>query len=323
MSNQLSHLERLVDQSVTEINSRIDNNCSDISAISKRITTENSQLRSYINERVNSITTEFPATLARMGSDVDTKISRTTDKIKSYIDSKVASLPRPVDIENICDNAIKKCVNQGIFVEKKDVISINDRLASLQLNPLNGKILDELKSDISSLKEKNRDLERELSEFKKLQTTPISAVSEAEKNAWNNFRIKAERICDEMPEIKCELAESRKVVQALDIKSRRPNVIIEQLQEAQNENTVDTVYDILDLALSDENRREVQILRPFRLGVKSNNGPPRKILAEVSTTRGREIILDNARLITRLGNDGKTYYINEDLPDPVKRKKSD
>lgn len=132
MSNRLEHLEGLVDQKAAEANSRIDDNCTDIKHLSDRLSTETSQLRSNINERVNNITSDFPATLYKMGNDADTKLSRNTDKIKSYVNSKVSHLPRSTDIEKICDNKIKQCVNQSIFVERTEFRELNERFASLQ-----------------------------------------------------------------------------------------------------------------------------------------------------------------------------------------------
>lgn len=96
-----------MDQMVANTNSRIIDNCADIKNISERLLAETSQLKSYINDKVNIISSDFPTTLAKMGNDVDTKLSRISDKIKSYIDSKVSLLPRLSEIEKLCDNAIQ------------------------------------------------------------------------------------------------------------------------------------------------------------------------------------------------------------------------
>lgn len=100
---------------------------------------------------------------------------------------------------------------------------------------------------------------------------PFTAATEADKRAWHCFKAKAEIICDKLPDIKSDLAEHKKTLQSQDVKRKHLNVIIEQLHESPNESTTDMLNDILDLALSDDNRLEAQILKAFRLGVKTNN----------------------------------------------------
>lgn len=65
------------------------------------------------------------------------------------------------------------------------------------------------------------------------------------------------------------------------------------------------------------------MLKAFRLCTKTPCGPPRKVFVELSTPKGFDLILENARNISRIGNEDKLYYLNVDLPDDIKRRKND
>lgn len=123
------------------------------------------------------------------------------------------------------------------------------------------------------------------------------------------------------------------VCQALNIMSgkileRKPPlmycVVVDQLSEIENENIINRLVTILDTTLSKEDRDLVVISNAFRIGkLKSGQKNPRKVMIQFDSPVGKEIVIKNARQITRSGNDGRNYYLNEDLPEIEKRKKND
>lgn len=50
---------------------------------------------------------------------------------------------------------------------------------------------------------------------------------------------------------------------------------------------------------------------------------PRKILIELADSDDRNLMLNFSRVITKVGNNGLNYYINEDCSEETKRRKAD
>lgn len=316
--------ELFVDKSIVELNDRIDTNQEKIDDVDEKFTRQLSEVHSYVDKRIEGVTANFPDTLARMGRDFDLSTKTNNAKLKSYVDDRLNTLPKLGDIKQQCDDTIKQCVQNGIFVEHTEMREITQRLAHLETsnNPAVGnREIAELRRDFAELKQKNADLEEALARQKAM--APTDTLSENDKKYWDSIRSKTETIIDDLPDIKSDLAGCKKTIQSLDIKSRRLNVIIDQLSEDDEEDTPAMVNKILDHAIPPNDRTLIEIVRAFRMGPKTVGSPPRKILIELSTPKGRDVFMDNARNIARVGNDGRQYYINEDLPDAVKRRKSD
>lgn len=77
-------------------------------------------------------------------------------------------------------------------------------------------------------------------------------------------------------------------------------------------------------SLSEDDRKKITVKRAYRLGSKRLNAKySRKILIELADSTDRDFILSQSKIITKVGNEGRPYYINEDVSDEVKRRKAD
>lgn len=323
----LRYLEGFVDKTITSFSHRLDSQERQLSDLTDRFPALSSKMHDYIDKRVESITGAFPDTLAKLGKEVDEKFLLNIEKTKSIIDQRVENLPGLEGMKEVCDNAIKQCVNERLIPKYSDFESLSRKLTDLNLSNDNGnnEAIRKLQSDVNNLKLKNAALEAELAKCNTNKTAPdpSSHINDQNKQLWESFKSKTEATLAAIPGMKVDLEEYGKKVQSLDTKSRRLNIIIDQLEESNNEDTLALINGILDHALSIADRPQVDIVRAFRLGQKTLDGPPRKILIELSSPKGREIIMANARNITRAGNNGRNYFINEDLPDAVRRHKND
>lgn len=323
MSTHMAHHEKFVEKTIKSMTARFETNEAKISALSQKVVRNHSDIHEQVDQRIQSITAEFPEMFSKMEKDVDCKIDVKTNKIQHDLQSRISKLPTLNEVKDFCDSSIRQCANDGKLANRADIIEINRKLEALStgITPQNDHKLKALELEISNLKIKNKDLEASLNFLH--TNPPTGALSEADKKNWENFKSKTEAVLDDLPSLRGDVAESLKTVKSLDVRSRRQNIIIDQLTEPDNEDTQASLNKILDHALSPNDRTQVEILKAFRLGVKSVNGPPRKIFVELSTPKGRDVFLENARTISRIGNEGKTYYVNEDLPDDIKRRKSD
>lgn len=80
---------------------------------------------------------------------------------------------------------------------------------------------------------------------------------------------------------------------------------------------------MVDLVFKDSDKECCKIVRAYLLGRISNNGKPRKIRVEFRDIESKDLFMAYSNGLTRVGNDGKIFYINDDLPESVKRRKTD
>lgn len=319
MNTRMRHLEKFVEKTIKSNNAQFEKNESMISEISTRVDRAFSEI-SGVDRKLQSVTAEFPEMLSKMESDMDMKIAQNINQTKHEFNTRLTKFPTLNDVKNMCDSSVAQCINEGKLVTRAELNEVNIKMGALNLgaSPELDNRIKHLESEIHTLKEMNKKFNT------KLQANPPTCpVSDADKHAWENFRRKTEAALDDLPILKGDVAESLKTVSSLDVRSRRLNLIIDQLMESDNEDTFITINKILDHALSPDDRRQVEILKAFRLGAKMTRGPPRKVFVEFSTPKARDIVLENTKTISRIGNEGRIYYLNEDLPDSVKRRKSD
>lgn len=332
LSERLELFEIFVDTTVTELTARMDQY--DITI--NELKTRNSEMRDYIDDRVNSVTAELPDTLARMGKDVDERFESTMAKIESMVNQKLDAHPKFNDVNCLCDEAIKRSIADEKLVNRADLLKLQQQVENIKLTNETGieaGVINEMKSNIERVLERNKEIEKEMIDQKKMflskiedlkkSGAPVDGITDADRKSWEEFRTKTEKEIKRIAPIEAEVAENKLSYQNLDLKSRKSNVIIEQLIESEYENTLEMITSIFDHALPEHVRSKVDVIRAFRLGPKSIDNNRRKILVELSDSRGKELVLEYARQITSAGNDGNAYYINEDLPPSIKRRKND
>lgn len=112
-----------------------------------------------------------------------------------------------------------------------------------------------------------------------------------------------------------------KQIDNIDIKSRKHNFIIEGLPESGEKDLCYEVCVLLNSFIPDFNHEEIDNV--YRLGKQTNTTYPRRVFVSVFSTAARERILSYAGLITKSNELGTCIFINEDVPDEIKRRKSD
>lgn len=112
-----------------------------------------------------------------------------------------------------------------------------------------------------------------------------------------------------------------KQIDLIDLKSRKHNFIIEGLSESADENIYYEVCVLLNSFIPDFNHEEIDNV--YRLGKQTNSNHPRRVFVSVFSTAARERILSYAGLIAKSNEPGSRIFINEDVLDDLKRRKSD
>lgn len=117
-----------------------------------------------------------------------------------------------------------------------------------------------------------------------------------------------------------DIQAKNRLLDNLDLKSRGRNLLVDGLPELYNEDTINHVTGFLSKFVPHFERHMID--NAFRIG-KSQNRSPRRIMLRVSSSPVRDAILNCADMITQAGSPGVRVFINEDLPESIKRRRSD
>lgn len=118
-----------------------------------------------------------------------------------------------------------------------------------------------------------------------------------------------------------DLRSKNKHLESLELKSRELNLIIDGMFEIPNENTFNYVCSLLFKFIPHFDSSMIE--HAYRLGNYHPKKPSRRILITTKSCSAREWILDHANSIADAGLPGARIFINEDIPETIKRRRSD
>lgn len=294
------------------------------------------EIYSYVDDKITVLKEAIPDTLAEVNKDLEDRLGKQESRLeklrldtenlptKEYLTQKFekvfnekilnlesTSMGRISNLEKRTEEVVKMNKAESEFT-RKEILELKEKCAKLEA---------QLSDQAMSLNEKLGSNEKLLEKLKKNPFVEVSGSDCISRGEWLKQKARADDFENRLVGIEGDLMNCKKTTSTLSIQMRKDNVIIDQFSEIDGENVKDRLNLILDLTLSQADRKEVFITKAFRLGNKRSEGPPRKILVELKS--GRETVLDKARIITKSGNDGKPYYINDDVPEAVKRRRND
>lgn len=157
----------------------------------------------------------------------------------------------------------------------------------------------------------------------KQESTPFQCSS-LEATVWSSFKQRTERFLEKAPQIEYLVQQNTKGRMNQDLFNRRLNVLIDHLTESEGaEDTYEKIMKMIDFVFNEADKCRCKLARAYRLGRKSSLGKPRKIRIEFVDVESRDLFMSYSRELTRVGNDGRIFYINEDIPEALKRKRTD
>lgn len=304
LASRVSYVESSNERSISDLSERL-------------IETENACIQNkgginevyrYVDESVSTLKDAIPETVAEVSREVDSRLEAHEAEIKKA-QLAISLLPTHESIaekfEKVLSSKIAK-LEETSFSRLSNIENRVDKLESKV--PVTKEDLNEVMLRISKLE---TDMRTELERIKSGRNSPkfsnVGEIDELFQDArkvngnsrpdWSKQNAKLDAIESRIEGLEHELTSYKKTTDSLSIQIRKENVIIDQLQEVENENLLARRNTILDVTLTPPDRKEVQIKRVFRLGVKRTEGPPRKILLELKS--GREILFEKARLITK------------------------
>lgn len=290
----------------------------ELDKVSKRI----KSLESSLNERVNTaVTSKVGNVPLATKSDLDalSSISKFhTEKLGEAADSllKLDSHGKKIEERQAKDDGRVKSCEDKIKDLERSIIELHQKNASLK------------ETHEEKLKEIDTMLRDNLSFKSPDETTQVTSHFQCPsfQRKFDEYCKKTDKCCARIDKINYKVDCSIRYSQTLDARTRKNNVIIDQLNEGDNEDTLAVVNQILNHTLSVEERAEVTIGRAYRLGTKPRDSKSfftRKVFVEFASPRSKDVVMMNTRKITKSGNNGRPYYITDDIPDSIKRRRSD
>lgn len=341
--SRLDQVERNVEKSVSEINNKLEVNDDEHTELKSLI----SKTYDYTDDRFQTLKSAIPVTIDEICSDLERKFYESNAGVKLALGESISKIE--VDLERATHriNSIEKVFQEKLTMcenkQSQELAEVRRQLNEIATKQCKGHSnevsieLRECREEMNACKVKMREydeqlratnsrLDETLSQLNRLQQNDSHfesmnhGLSDREIHQQNLIGEYGDRIAD----LEYNQRRNSYAIKIADMYRRKQNVIIDQLGENVNEVVVDRINLILDNTLSKEDRDKVVVRNAYRVGkYRTGQRIPRKIMVQLDNPIGKETIIKNAGRITRSGNDGRTYYINEDLAETDRRKKND
>lgn len=133
---------------------------------------------------------------------------------------------------------------------------------------------------------------------------------------------KIDKIASWIETLQQQFTASSKVLSSLDLKSRKMNLIFDGIPEEPREDLFHFIGSLLTQFVPGFDYNSIDNV--FRLGRGSTTDQStRRVLVSFNSTQAREAVLGQSGTIARAGPPGGRIYINEDIPEDVKRRRAD
>lgn len=318
VSERMNEIESLMEKSLTLVDSRLGNCETKTQELAENMDSKFREMRSYTNDSVTSLDQKLVtglSTLESAWSDYKKEVQlQITEKINAGIEKALNSTAHGIRTNSAID---ARLAHLKIDTEKTTT-DISARLSE-RMDKWHNTHCEKTKTETSELRQL-------LSQLKAgANTPPVNrSGSEVTKEEWYAYKSRSDQSAARLDSLTVELRKYSRKTDSLDNKSRRSNVIIDMLSERESEDTKQLIEEILDQGLNENDRKSIKIKRAFRLGTKRPYvKTPRKIFLELAEPQDRDKLIQYSKHITKNGNNGLPYYINEDVNEDTKRKKAD
>lgn len=281
------------------------------------------------SEKLDKILAQKVERLSIIRQNSVEKLSQSFDSYKQGIDKKQEK--QSTSIRKINEDKSQMSAQLKLVSQKQSDLCSKSEACEEKITALNNTVKDLITQNARL----RADYENKLKEIDDILKGIVNSSTQAShgsgyiecpdlKKQIDDCMKRVDRNSGNIEKIGHKVDSTYRYAQGIDARMRKNNIIIDQLMESENEDTLKLVNEILDHALTPSERSLITVGRAYRLGVKSRDSKScRKVFAEITTSNGKDLIIDLARKITRNGNNGRPYYISDDVPEPIKRKKAD
>lgn len=238
---------------------------------------EQIHLYDYVDDRINEKFLELDEQIAprliTVGRNIDEKIDSCKETLQDSVKTNVSSFLSTAEGRDL----LSTLINRNSHSPTNDLCQLVDD----SYTQLRGEILE----TIGQLKFMQCQFIQELQALKECDTFTPTVPTNHDIQLVSK---KIDKLAIWVETLQHQLSAKSKVISALDLKSRKANLIFDGIVEEPNEDR-----------------------------------SPRRILVSFNSTQAREAVLSRAGAIARAGPQGGRIYINEDIPEDVKRRRAD
>lgn len=343
-SNVNLEVAKLLNQ-IRELNERVSKvtaTCSQQTESSMEFleTKSDARMDLMLGEKFREIDIHFDDTFTRIDNIISNKVKEMLTQLddnnasqrlsadKSF-DAKIEKLEK--SIHDIVDVRVQYHVDKYLATKDFDFSSITkavvSQLESSKINDFSA-FQEDIKLSLSEHSRACKNLTNEIEDIKAsinfLNDDNVSQTGGAvPASETKSLAKKIDQLSFWMSQLQLSFNNKAKQVDLIDVKTRKRNFIIEGLPESE-ENGDELYYEVcalLNSFIPDFNYEEIDNV--YRLGKQTNSKFPRRVFVTVYSTAARERILSYAGLIAKSNEPGSRIFINEDVPDELKRRKSD
>lgn len=343
LTGRIARVENKVDNSLLEVHERINLEENNLIELGEQVQSNEITLRRYTDDQVCALKQELLPIIGGSQENLELRVKNQENKLYEKMDAKVSSLINSDLVMGKLDNLVESQINTKLKDTNSRILQFGSKLNASEANFATvksdlGDLLNQCKQERATVNSKIKELEKTIIELKK-SILNYSQVPTEPAQTGGKFSIpnngartedlgaRFEHLAKRIDFIEHKTEQTGKLAQNLDMKSRRNNLVIDQLTEESNENLLNKLNEILDHAMADNNqgaRAEILISRAYRLGaVREGAKFIRKVFVELANARSKDLIIEYAARIVKTGNNGRPFYINDDMPESLKRHKAD
>lgn len=290
------------------------------------------EIDSHLSETVEMINAKVEKKLVKLEVAVAKQLSQFQEHMEKNFEKNPAKYSGKEDFEkNFREN----------FDKKLESADFNATLVEMVENHLTKKEVDlealfsyeafarsekQVESITNAFLIKHESLQEELNDFKSTVTFLSSTDVIPSKTCptsieLEEIRKKLSAQSSLLSSLQTEIRANKKLLGGLELKSRDLNLIIDGFEEIPNEDTLTYVIALLSKFIPGLERQMID--NAYRLGSFQQKGTPRRILLIVTSSFARNLILNSADRIANAGLPGARVFINEDIPETMKRRRQD
>lgn len=341
LSSRIAKVENKVDNSVLELHEQINLEQNNIIDLGEQVQSIEVTLRRYTDDQLCSLKNDLVPMIGESQNRLENQVKSQESALYEKMDETVKDLIKSDAVSTFIEKMVDTQIDAKQKIANTRLIQFGNKLNASEVN------LATIKNNLNQLYKqcqqerdlfnaKTKELEKMIADLRKrLDKTPASNPPsqqnqdrfELNKDEHGDLGARFESMAKRIDFIEYQSEQNGRLANSLDLRSRRNNVVIDQLSEDHNENTLDKLNTILDHALANSNpgiRAEISIMRAYRLGtIREGSNYTRRVFVELANSRSKDLVIEYAAKIVKSGNNGRPYYINDDLPEKLKRRKAD
>lgn len=322
LTSEVANMNQRCDSIISQLEASIDFK---VSEINPQLSELRSSLQSELESRLTDSNRKISAKISRTEKSIDSKFEdcnkSLSDSVKDLLKSYLVSEEGIKVISQVTNKFLEE---KGINRDADDMLlgkmreDSKESLANLR-KELTG-LIEKLKSSQSNFSDELKAIKISVNKMTEEHTGFTQVKSNSKETQIVNKKI--DKLAVWLDTLQQNLAVKSRLLSKLDLKSRKLNLIFDGITESSNEDVCAIVSSLLVRFVPNFDCDSIE--SAFRLGRANNSDrSPRRVLVSFTTTTARDIVLNYASNIARAGPPGGKIYINEDIPEDLKRRRAD